>query len=74
MTKRPTKPANGVPMPDSYYFQCHWEINEATGQRHTAARVLRWPVDLVKPASLLREYRQVAAWLANPATPKGVRR
>ncbi len=73
--KKPTKKTlKGVPMPDDIFlFRCYWD--EVNGQ--IAPRVRFCGMTLLSgdtEAEIVRQYRLARKWLANPATPKGVRR
>ncbi len=71
MTKRP-KPAKGVPMPDLDYIECYWA---ETPEGIEPGAILRpSTLDCLKVNELRKQIAEANKWLANPATPKGVRR
>lgn len=71
--KKPTKkPAKGVPMPSLDCVECFW-IEDDDELRPGA--ILK-PLDLryEDVRYLMPDIARAKKWLANPATPKGVRR
>ncbi len=67
--KKPTKP---VPMPSLDCVECFWiEDNDGI---HAGAIVKQLDLRYESTVNIVRDIAAARRWLANPATPKGVRR